>query len=136
MIGYGKSSPISEMMEVIRPLVQGMAFMELFVFVFWLMALAVLAVCFGRDSRGRIYSKEEQLAMLGVTWDRRSAQNASGAIHPSGAELIPAAKRLPVKRPELISAFPNDSAILPWSGDQPTARDECKSSPRLMEETL
>ena len=42
--------------------------MELVISVFLLIVLAVLAACFGCDSRDGIQSKEAELARMGVQW--------------------------------------------------------------------
>jgi hypothetical protein len=43
--------------------------MELLIFVAGLVLLCYLALRFGADSRPRPYSREEEYAVLGMTWD-------------------------------------------------------------------
>ena len=61
--------------------------MELLVVLGAFIALAVLALCFGQDSRDGVRSVEEILALRGVRWDRLAEHSPTAP-----ASLMPAAR--------------------------------------------
>ena len=61
--------------------------MELLVVLGAFIALAVLALCFGQDSRDGVRSVEEILALRGVRWDRLAEQRPAAST-----SVLPAAR--------------------------------------------
>lgn len=57
--------------------------MELLIAVLGLVALAVLAVRYGHDSRDGLMTEERELARRGVTWDDLATGPVNGSGRPS-----------------------------------------------------